>query len=126
MVRIKDHENTNLIETEATGELKSEDFERMWSVVKDKLDNYDKLNWLFVTDDLEGWSLDAMLKDTRFGLNYRTSFDRIAVVADQEREKVLTNLMNPFTSADVKNFSTADRSVARDWVEQAVKSQTQN
>ncbi len=126
MVRIKDHENTNLIETEATGELKSEDFERMWSVVKDKLDNYEKINWLFVTDDLEGWSLDAMIKDTQFGLNYRESFDRIAVVADKEREKVLTNLMNPFTTADVKNYSSADRSVAREWVEQAVKRQSQN
>ena len=45
-------------------------------------------------------------------------FEKIAMVGEKKWQEWMTEIMKPFTSAEIKYFSTEERDDARKWIEE--------
>ena len=106
----------NIVYTIAEGRLDDEDYERIIPLLEEKISIYEKIRWYFEMRDFTGWSFSAMWKDLKFDIKHRENLERVAMVGDKKWEKQLTELMKPFTDADVKFFETEDREEAKHWI----------
>lgn len=110
----------NVVYTIAEGKLDNEDYERIIPLLQEKVQVFGKIRWYFEMRDFKGWSLSAMWKDIKFDLKNRKNFERIAMVGDKTWEKELTQLMKPFTDAEIKFFETEDREEAKHWIKEII------
>ena len=108
----------NIIYTIAEGKLDDEDYERIIPLLQEKVRSFGKIRWYFEMRDFKGWTLSALWKDLKFDFENRENLERIAMVGDREWEKELTQLMKPFTDADIKFFETEEREDAKDWIKE--------
>lgn len=110
------HADKNIVYTVAEGKLTDEDYNRIIPLLQERLETYDKIRWFFEMRDFKGWSFSALWKDLKFSLKNRENLEMIAMVGDKKWEKELTELMKPFTEAEVKFFEEADRGNAKLWI----------
>lgn len=103
MVQIEEKEN--IIYTVATEKLDDDDYQKIIPVIQEKVRKYRMVRWYFEMRDFKGWSLGAMWKDLKIDFKNRNRFEKIAMVGSQEWEEKLTDLMKPFTDADIRFFN---------------------
>ncbi len=106
----------NIVYTIAEGQLDDKDYNRIIPLLKEKVDTYGKIRWYFEMKDFKGWTLSAMWEDLKFDIKNRNNLERIAMVGDKAWEKQLTQLMKPFTDAEIHFFETEDREKAKYWI----------
>jgi len=68
--------------------------------------------------DFHGWSAEGLWADTKFDVRHAGDFSRVALVGETKWQEMMTKLMSPFTSAEVRFFETTDLDDALRWVEQ--------
>ncbi|MCB0538708.1 MAG: STAS/SEC14 domain-containing protein [Chitinophagales bacterium] len=108
----------NIIYTQATGTLTKEDYEKLLPVLKLLLEKHEKIRWLFSMEDFTGWEPVALWKDLQFDIKHVNDFEKIAMVGEKEWQKWLTNIMKPFTPAEILFFEVADREAALKWIKE--------
>lgn len=106
----------NIVYTIAEGKLDDEDYKRVIPLLEEKISIYGRIRWYFEMRDFQGWTFSAMWKDLKFDIKNRNNIERVAMVGDKKWEKQLTQLMKPFTDADVKFFETEEREKAKHWI----------
>ncbi|MGB7786151.1 MAG: STAS/SEC14 domain-containing protein [Salinimicrobium sp.] len=114
MIQIQEKEN--VVYTIADKELKDEDYERLVPLLKEKVQKYGMIRWYFEMQNFEGWSLSAMWQDLKFDVKYAENIEKVAMVGDKNWEEKLTQLMKPFTSADIKFFPLEEKEQAKSWI----------
>jgi hypothetical protein len=67
-------------------------------------------------DGFEGYDPGAILADATVGGGHLGSFERIAVVTDAEWIRRAIQLFGGLIPGDVRLFSVAERTAARDWI----------
>ena len=112
------HTENNIIYTIAEEKLTDEDYDQLIPLLQEKIRAYGKIRWYFEMNAFEGWSLSAMWRDIKFDFSNTENLERIAMVGDKQWEKQLTQLMKPFTGADIKYFSREERQVAKNWLKE--------
>src|SRR6056297_828034 len=110
------HADQNIIYTVAEEKLTDEDYDRVIPVLQEKVRTFGKIRWYFEMRDFEGWTLSALWDDLKFDINYSEDMEMIAMVGDKKWEKGLTQLMKPFTGAEIKFFKTEDQEEAKIWI----------
>lgn len=110
------HAQQNIVYTVAEGELTDEDYNRIIPLLEERLATYEKIRWYFEMKDFEGWSLSSLWKDLKFSFKNRDRLEMVAMVGEKKWEKDLTQLMKPFTQAEVKYFDEEDRANAKIWI----------
>lgn len=108
----------NIVYTIAEGKLDDEDYERIIPLLQEKVRSFGKIRWYFEMRDFKGWTLSALWKDLKFDFKNNENMERIAMVGDRKWEKELTQLMKPFTEADIKFFETEEREEAKYWIKE--------
>jgi hypothetical protein len=116
MIQIETNEN-NLYMV-ATGKLTDKDYDQMIPLLRDKIEKFDKINWYFQMKDFKGWSLSAFWRDVKFDVKNKDRFKKIAMVGESTWQKVMTELMKPFTKAEIKYFNEMQAVVAKNWIQQ--------
>ncbi|MEG9328300.1 STAS/SEC14 domain-containing protein [Salinimicrobium catena] len=106
----------NIVYTIAEGQLDDEDYNRIIPLLKEKIESFGKVRWYFEMKDFTGWTFSAMWKDLKFDVKNRNNLERVAMVGDKTWEKQLTQLMKPFTEAEIKFYESEDREKARYWI----------
>lgn len=114
MIQIQEKEN--IIYSVAENELKDEDYERLIPLLKEKVEQYGMIRWYFEMRNFKGWSLSAMWKDLKFDAKNADKMEKVAMVGDKDWEEKLTQLMKPFTNANVKFFSLEEKEQAKAWI----------
>ena len=114
MVDIEEKEN--IVYTVATEKLDDEDYRKIIPVIQEKIRKFKRVSWYFEMRDFKGWSPGAMWKDIKLDFRNRESFEKIAMVGSKDWEEKLTQLMKPFTDADIKFFDIEQRDEARTWI----------
>lgn len=66
--------------------------------------------------DFQGWDLKAVWRDLKFDVKHASQLEKVAMVNAKDWEVELTNLMNPFTSAEVHFFETGERKRLLSWI----------
>lgn len=106
----------NMIYTIAEGRLNDEDYNRIIPLLQEKIRTYGQIRWYFEMREFMGWTFSALWQDLKFDLKNRKNLEMIAMVGDKKWEKELTQLMKPFTDAQIKFFETEDREEAKHWI----------
>ena len=117
MIQILEGTRPNVVSTKAVGTLTKEDYDQLLPVLRQKLNEYDKIRWYFEMEKFEGWEPEAAWKDMKFDFKNAQNLEKVAMVGAKKWEKWLTQIMKPFTSAEVKYFDTAEKQDALKWIE---------
>lgn len=118
MIHIQQHPDSNILRTRAIKTLDKEDYERMLPAAENIIRTFGKLRWYFEMEDFAGWTPTAAWADLKFDFKHANDIEKIALVGDEDWEKWLSRLMQPFTAAEVRFFKTAQREAAWQWIQQ--------
>lgn len=55
----------------------------------------------------------------RFDIQHANDFEKIAMVGEKNWQKWMTNLMKPFTNAEINFFEPGERAAALEWIKTA-------
>lgn len=110
------HSEQNIIYTVAEDKLTNEDYNRILPLLQEKIETFNKIRWYFEMKDFKGWTLSALWRDMKFDIKNVNHIEMVAMVGDKKWEKDLTQLMKPFTDADIRFFETEDREKAKLWI----------
>lgn len=117
MVQILEQTKDNIVATKATGTLTKDDYDEMLPVLRNKLEEHKKIKWYFEMENFEGWKPAAAWKDFKFDVKNASNLQKVAMVGAKEWEEGLTQIMKPFTSAEVRFFETNQKEEAKNWIE---------
>lgn len=119
MLKIEHLPDSTILKTVAHEKLDGADYERLQPIVEGIIERHGKIRWYFEMNDFDGWTLDALWKDAKLSFQHAGDFERIAIVGRKDWMDWMTQLMKPFTSAEVKYFELEDREAAMAWIEKS-------
>ena len=118
MLQILGQTEGNLIATRATENLTEADYDKLLPLLNNIVEKYKKIRWYFEMEGFEGWTPKAFWKDLKFDVQHANDFEKVAMIGDKKWEKWMTDLMKPFTSAEVKFFDLEEKEIAKRWIKQ--------
>ena len=96
------------------GKIEAEDIDRVVQSIEQRLEKIAKLRIYTEVNNWAGISLEAFIKDIKFGLQHFQDFEKEAIVSDREWLESLAAVSNTlFSSIEVKNFTFADKELKR-------------
>lgn len=116
MVKYLDTDREDLVAVVVSGTLEREDYNQLIPHVEAKIRQYGKINLYWEMNGFEGWNMASALQDLKLDLRHANDFRRVAMVGAQKWEDWLTQLMKPFSDAEVKYFDLTERELAMAWV----------
>lgn len=102
----------------AQGRVTREDFEAVVDpAVANALEQNPRLRILFILGEaFDEMEEGALKEDTFLGMRFTDRIERVAVVTDHDWLTGTISAMAYFLPMDVRAFTTADETAARDWV----------
>lgn len=116
MIKIQQAPNSNIIYTTAINKLDQADYDRFLPVAETIIEKYGKIRWYFEMEDFDGWTLEALWSDAKFDVKHRNNFEKVAMVGRKNWMDWMTQLMKPFTSAEIRFFELEKQAEARKWI----------
>jgi hypothetical protein len=117
MIQILEGTRADVASTKAMGKLTKEDYDQLLPFLEQKLADHKKIRWYFEMENFEGWEPQAAWEDAKFDIKNATNLEKVSMVGGKQWEEALTKLMKPFTTAEVKYFTTAEKQEAIKWIE---------
>lgn len=105
-----------VIVTKATGTLTGVDYAKLLPLFVERFRRYGKIRWYFEMENFKGWDAKALQEDIKFDVQHAGGFEKIAIVGESVWQEKLTDLMKPFTKAEVKFFELTQRDEALSWI----------
>jgi len=104
------------IKMDLKGCLTHQDYELMIPIIENTIKNtpHPKIKILVNALELEGWELQAVWDDIKFGLKHDKEFEKIAYIGSKNWEEYGIKLSNWFTSGELKYFE--DETNAKKWL----------
>jgi hypothetical protein len=102
----------------ASGKLSKADYEQFLPRIEALIGEHGRVSILFDMQDFHGWDAAAAWEDTKFAFHHFHDIERLAVVGDKRWQKAMTWVCRPFTRAEVRHFTHAERPQAMEWLAQ--------
>ncbi|WP_020534811.1 STAS/SEC14 domain-containing protein [Lewinella cohaerens] len=118
MIKIQQNPNSNILYTIAIKKLNQADYERLLPKVENLIQQYGKVRWYFEMEDFDGWTLEALWSDIKFDFKHRNDFEKIVTVGRKDWMDWMTQLMKPFTNAEIRFFELEEQAAAREWIKE--------
>ena len=101
----------------AIGKLTHGDYQIITPMIESALAGVEepKIKVLFDGREMEGWEMRAAWDDFKLGVKYRGEFTRVAIIGNQNWQKLATKLGGWFVSGEVKHFVNME--AAYDWLQ---------
>lgn len=96
-----------------------EDYDRLIPFLEEKIKKHGKIKWYFEMEDFRGFEVQVLWEDVKFDVKHRNSFEKVAMVGDKMWHKLMTDMMKPFTDAEIKYFDLKDQDKAHHWIKEA-------
>lgn len=116
MLQILGQTEGNVIATKAIEKLTKSDYAVLLPVLINRLQTYKKIRWYFEMENFQGWELKAFWEDVKFDAQHANDFEKIAMVGEKKWQEWMTDLMKPFTEAEIKFFEMKERNTALEWI----------
>lgn len=117
MIDIKYTVEDNIIYTTIKDKLRKEDMEEVIQAGSTIIEKHGKARWYIEMQDFKGWDAGALWEDMKFDIKHANEYEKVAMVGGKDWEKVMTNLLKPFTSADVAYFDLDEKDEAKAWIQ---------
>ena len=104
------------VELIAQGKLTHEDYMVMIPMLEQAINAMPnvKVNMLLNALEFEGWELEAAWDDFKFGMEYKDTFLKIAIVGTATWQEYIAKMGDWFMDGDVKFFYKLDE--AKEWI----------
>ncbi len=102
----------------AEGRLTDADYKQLLPRLETAIGQYGTIRLFVDMAEFKGWSPQAAWDDLMFGLRHWNDFERMALVGDKRWEDIAAKAMSALSKGDVRWFPTAERGIARAWIEE--------
>ncbi len=118
MIEIMPESTDSMVAVKASGKLTHNDYATVWiPALKKGIEAHGKIDGLlYMDEDFEGWELEAMWDDTKFGFSHRNDFRRLAVVGGPKWVAWGAKLAALITDGEIKTFERSQLAEAISWV----------
>ncbi|OLY95659.1 SpoIIAA-like [Cnuella takakiae] len=116
MIQILQQTAGNLIAIKATGKLTVGAYAKLLPLLVDRFRQFKTIRWYFEMEDFKGWDAKALWEDIKFDVTHANGFEKIAMVGEKPWQEKVTDLMKPFTKAEVKFFKLTEKDAALSWI----------
>ena len=105
----------------ASGKVTADDYrDVLVPAVEERLVSHEKVRLLYVIgDEFDGFTGGAAWEDAKVGMSHFTSFERVAVVSDNDWIEGMVRAFGFALPGEVKTFDLDDYEEAREWICQA-------
>lgn len=117
MLKILENDK-DLIAVKFSGKLEDQDYNVLIPLLENKIQVYGNINFYWELENFQGWDPKALWSDLKFNVKHVNHFKRVAVVGDKKWEKIMTELLSPFTNAEVRFFDLTQKDLAWVWAKQ--------
>jgi len=118
MLQILVQTEGNVIATKSIEKLTKSDYASILPILINRLQTYKNIRWYFEMENFQGWELKAFWQDVKFDVQHANDFEKIAMVGEKKWQGWMTDLMKPFTKAEIKFFELEERNTALEWIKQ--------
>lgn len=101
-----------------TGKLEASDYDGIVPILEERIAQHGKISLFWEMRDFHGWTVGGLAADAKFDVKHANDFTRIALVGEKKWQELMTALMKPFTSAEVRYFDFHAREAALAWASQ--------
>lgn len=105
-----------VVEVSVCGKLSQADCEKFIPIIDAGVERYGQVRLLFDCVGFEGWTMDGLLGEAKFGIHHYNAIFRLAIVGDKAWEKAFAAFCKPFTKADVMYYDISEIELARAWL----------
>ena len=116
MITIETDKNT--LFTKVENKITEADFEKLKVTFEKLLGKFGKVRWYYEMKNLHGWEVKTFFKDSAWSLSHRNDIEKIAMLGEKKWQEWMTELMKPFTSAEVRYFMVTEKNEAGKWIEE--------
>jgi len=115
-IEITPKEGVLEVELIAKGKLTHEDYMVMIPMIEQAMKSIPnvKVNMLLNALDFQGWELEAAWDDFKFGMEYKDTFLKIAIVGREKWQEYIAKMGDWFMHGEVKFFYELDD--AKEWI----------
>ncbi len=107
----------NVIGVEASGKVTDDDYENVLiPAIRSKQDAHEHIRFIYVLGkDFDGWSMGALWEDAKLGIKNSRSWEKIAIVSDDEHMRHMIKAFGWMMPGEVRLFDLGKRDAATDW-----------
>jgi len=116
-IQFKEENSGKVLLVHAIDKLTKADYEFFLTEIDRLVQLYGALHVLIDVTALQGWEIDALWEDIKFDVAHFADIERLAIVGDNQWQKVLTLFAKPFTKATIHYFNQSDTTEARRWLD---------
>lgn len=116
MFKILDLTKNDLIAISINGKLDKSDYDKITPLIEKTVKEYGKFKLYLQIDNIEGISPKAFQEDVKTYFKHFSDTRKIAVVGENDWQKLWARLASPFVSGEVKFFPHGKTVEARDWI----------
>lgn len=108
----------NVVAVSVSGEVTGDDYKNVLiPAVEEKIKKYGKVRMLYQLDEeLEWFTLNAMLEDAKVGIQNITAFEKIAVVSDVDWVNSAVGIFKFIIPFPVKTYKNDELPEAKAWI----------
>jgi hypothetical protein len=121
MIDFHEVPGTNMLELTIDGAISAPEFDALIARLEAAIARHGKIRVLELVRSLGGIPPSKWWDDLKFGYRHMRDIERAAIVADPKWIEIFANLINPFFSAEVRYFKTAEIDKARLWLLEPAK-----
>jgi universal stress protein A len=107
---------SHILALRVSGKLVEDDYTQFLPRLEKILQKEKKISLLLMLEDFEGWSAKAALKDIQTGWTHDDDFLRIAIVGENNWQKLIASFGNLFMDTKIRYFN--EESDAIEWLKQ--------
>lgn len=116
MLEILEESKGDLAAVRVSGKVDKHDYDVMLPLLEEKIKQYNKIRVYAELKDIDMYSAKALWEEIKYDVKHATNFSRVAVVGDDKWLDWVALAASPFTSAEVKSFTTTQRAEAITWL----------
>lgn len=116
MVQILEHTEGKIIAAKASKTIIASDYYKLLPLFVNRLKQYPNIRFYLDIDDLEGIDLHDLREEMNFNTGLANAFDKVALMGKKTDEPWVGDLLNHFTSAEVKWFDSIEKYEAIEWL----------
>lgn len=117
MLQILELTKKNIIAIRAEDRLTETDIQNIHPLIDNIVNKGHKVRWYFEMKNFTGWKLNAFWKDAKMDLSHADDYEKIAMVGDKKWQAWITQLMEPFTGAEIRYFNLDEKEEAKQWIQ---------
>lgn len=115
MITLLSETESDFIAVLVSEKLTEKDNDTLLPHLENAIKAHGKIRLFWEMRDFEGWEGKGFWNITQFDAKHADSFTHIALVGEKKWQEWMTQLMKPFTSADIRYFEEHERQVAIKW-----------